>query len=188
MEQRLSNGEKRTLLRFARETIGQYLKDGSRVPLPEARGILGEESGAFVTLNKKGQLRGCIGNMIGRGPLIETIQEMAIAAATQDPRFKSVTLDELKDIDIEISVLSPMKRIKDVGEIEVGTHGILMRQGMYQGVLLPQVATEWGWDRETFLTHTCLKAGLPEEAWKDPATSIEIFSAEVFGEKDRSNK
>jgi AmmeMemoRadiSam system protein A len=186
MVQRLTDGERKTLLKLTRDTIVQYLKDGSRVPLPEAKGILGEESGAFVTLHKKGQLRGCIGNMIGRGPLVETIQEMAIAAATQDPRFKRVTEGELKDIDIEISVLSPMKRIRDVNEIEVGTHGILMRQGMYQGVLLPQVATEWGWDRDTFLANTCLKAGLSTEAWRDPETVIEIFSAEVFGEKSKN--
>jgi len=185
MAKKLTDNERKTLLKLARDTIAQYLKDGSRVPLPDAAGVLGEECGAFVTLHKRGQLRGCIGNMIGRGPLIETIREMAIAAATQDPRFRRVTGEELKEIDIEISVLSPMKRIKDVNEIEVGTHGILMRQGMYQGVLLPQVATEYGWDRETFLTHTCLKAGLPTEAWRDPATSIEIFSAEVFGEKKK---
>lgn len=186
MVQRLTDGERKALLKLARDTIAQYLKNGLRAPLPEAKGILGEESGAFVTLHKKGQLRGCIGNMIGRGPLVETIQEMAIAAATQDPRFKRVSEDELKDIDIEISVLSPMRRIKDVNEIEVGTHGILMRRGMYQGVLLPQVATEWGWDRDTFLANTCLKAGLPTEAWRDPETVIEIFSAEVFGEKQAS--
>jgi len=185
MAQKLSNEEKDKLLKLARKTIEQYLKDGSRAPLPEATGILGEKCGAFVTLHSHGDLRGCIGNMVGQCPLVETIREMAIAAATGDPRFHRVSPDELKEIDIEISVLSPMKRITDVSEIEVGTHGILMRQGLNQGVLLPQVATEYGWDRETFLTHTCLKAGLPTEAWKDPSTAIEIFSAEVFGEKER---
>jgi AmmeMemoRadiSam system protein A len=184
MAQKLSNEEKKTLLKLARKTIEQYLKDGSRAKLPEAMGMLGERCGAFVTLHSHGQLRGCIGNMVGRGPIVETIREMAIAAATQDPRFHRVATEELKDIDIEISVLSPMKRITDVSEIEVGTHGILMRQGLNQGVLLPQVATEYGWDRETFLAHTCLKAGLSTEAWKDPSTVIEIFSAEVFGEKE----
>jgi AmmeMemoRadiSam system protein A len=153
------------------------------VPLPPAEGIFGEECGAFVTLHKKGHRRGCIGNMVGRGPLIETIQEMAISSSTQDPRFHRVTIEEMEEIDIEISVLSPMRRIKDVDEIEVGKHGIIMRRGMYQGVLLPQVATEYGWNRETFLENTCYKAGLPGDAWKDPATVIEIFSAEVFGEK-----
>lgn len=188
MTQRLTDDERGQLLKLVRDTIAQYLNDGSRTPLPEANGILGEESGAFVTLHKKGQLRGCIGNMIGRGPLVETIREMAIAAATQDPRFNRVEPAELEDIDIEISVLSPMKRIKDVSEIEVGTHGIIMRQGACQGVLLPQVAAEYGWDTETFLANTCLKAGLPTEAWRDPSTVIEIFSAEVFGEKPHNNQ
>ena len=186
MEHRLSDGEKRALLVLARDTIDRYLKDGARVDPPKADGILAEKCGAFVTLHKRGHLRGCIGNMIGIRPLTETIREMAIAAATEDPRFPNVTPEEMDQIDIEISVLTPMKRVKDVSEIEVGTHGILMRQGMYQGVLLPQVATEWNWEREEFLEHTCEKAGLPIDAWKDPATSIEIFSAEVFGERDRS--
>lgn len=180
----LSRDEKRLLLGLARLSIEQYLANGKRAGLPQAVGILKEECGAFVTLHKKGALRGCIGNMIGRGPLIETIREMAIAAATQDPRFHKISVQELSDIDIEISVLSPMKRIRDVDEIQVGTHGILMRRGMYQGVLLPQVATEYRWNRDTFLEHTCYKAGLPSDAWKDPETVIEIFSAEVFGEKD----
>jgi len=185
MAQRLTDQHREVLLKLVRDTIAQYLADGTRVPLPERDGVLGQECGAFVTLHKKGQLRGCIGNMMGRGPLIETIQEMAIAASTQDPRFGTVTPDELADIDIGISVLSPMRQTKDVNEIEVGTHGILMKQGMYQGVLLPQVATEYGWDRETFLANTCLKAGLPTEAWRDPETQIYIFSAEVFGEKEK---
>lgn len=183
MAEALANADKKTLLNLARNTIIKYLADGTRVPLPEAKGALGEICGAFVTLHKGGDLRGCIGNMVGYGPLVETIQEMAIAAATEDPRFPRVREDELKDIDIEISVLSPMKKIKDVCEIEVGRHGIIMRRGMNQGVLLPQVATEWNWDRDEFLRHTCQKAGLPTEAWKEPETIIEIFSAEVFGEK-----
>ncbi len=188
MVRRLTEEERGALLGLARSTIAQFLKDGSRVPLPEAKGHLSEVCGAFVTLNSRGQLRGCIGSMIGRGPLVETVQEMAIAAATEDPRFDGLKPSELEDVDIEISVLSPMRRIEDVSEIEVGTHGILMRQGIYQGVLLPQVATEWGWDREEFLANTCLKAGLPTEAWKDPETVIEIFSAEVFGEKERKDR
>jgi AmmeMemoRadiSam system protein A len=183
MEKELTAEEKQTLLRLARDTITQYVTERTRPPLPEAEGMLGEPCGAFVTIHKQGRLRGCIGNMVGRGPLVELIQEMAIASATQDPRFHSLSREELSEIDIEISVLSPMRRITDVNEIEVGKHGILMSRGMFQGVLLPQVATEYGWDRETFLMHTCIKAGLPENAWKDPATKIEIFSAQVFGEK-----
>lgn len=178
----LTTEQKKALLKLARETIEKYLKDGSCASLPETKGALGEVCGAFVTLHKKGSLRGCIGNMIGQAPLVETIQNMAIAAATEDPRFPEVTANEMAEIDIEISVLSPLKKIKDVAEIEVGRHGILMRRGTRQGVLLPQVATEWKWDREEFLRHTSLKAGLPADAWKDPETMIEIFSAEVFGE------
>lgn len=184
MERELTVQEKKTLLKLARDTITQYVTEGRKPPLPEAKGVLGEPCGAFVTIHKQGQLRGCIGNMIGRGPLVELVQEMAIASATQDPRFHPLSRDELSQIDIEISVLSPMRRITDVSEIEVGKHGILMSKGICHGVLLPQVATEYGWDRETFLMHTCLKAGLPETAWKDAETIIEIFSAQVFGEKD----
>lgn len=179
----LTSGEKKTLLHLARESIETYLKTGKRVALPKETPNLATECGAFVTLHKKGRLRGCIGNMIGQGPLIETIREMAIAAATGDPRFRPMNFDEFPEIDIEISVLSPLKRITDVSEIEVGKHGILMGRGPYRGVLLPQVATEQGWDRETFLTETCHKALLPGDAWKDKSTEIEIFSAQVFGEK-----
>jgi hypothetical protein len=184
----LSKEEQKTLLKLARDTIEMWLKEKRKPPLPEAKGLFGELCGAFVTLYKKGQLRGCIGNMIGRGPLVETIQDMAIASATEDPRFHSVNLQELPEIDIEISVLSPMRSIHDVNEIKVGTHGILMSRGMFHGVLLPQVATEYGWDRTTFLQQTCLKAGLPPDAYKDPSTKIEIFSAQVFGEKEKKSK
>lgn len=178
----LTKQEKEILLKLARETIAAHLSDKKLPPLPKAKEAFAEEAGAFVTLHKKGALRGCIGNMVGHGPLVQTIQEMAIAAATEDPRFSAVKLDELKDIDIEISVLSPMKKITDINDIQVGVHGIMMSQGWHKGVLLPQVATEQKWDRETFLLHTCYKAGLPPDAWKNPKTTIEIFSAEVFGE------
>lgn len=185
MEHELTAQEKQTLLKLARDTITHYVTEGGRPPLPEATGVLGSSCGAFVTLHKQGQLRGCIGNMVGHGPLVELVQEMAVAAATQDPRFHRLSKDDLGEIDIEISVLTPMRKITDVSEIEVGKHGILMTRGVLSGVLLPQVPAQFGWDRETFLQHTCLKAGLKEDAWKDPETSIEIFSAQVFGEKDR---
>lgn len=182
MEFALSESEKKVLLKIARDTLEGWIREGKKPILPDAGGNLAVSTGAFVTLHKKGELRGCIGNMVGLGPLAETVQNMAVAAATEDPRFPNVRPDELKDIDIEISVLSPMKRIKDVSEIEVGRHGILLGLGWNRGVLLPQVATEQGWDREVFLTHTCYKAGLPGDAWKNPETIIEIFSAQVFGE------
>lgn len=183
MEQMLTKEEQRTLLKLARDTIESWVKERKRPPLPEAKGLLGENCGAFVSIHKKGQLRGCIGNLVGYAPLAETIQEMAIACSTGDPRFHPVTPAELKEIDIEISVLSPLREIKDINEIKVGTHGILISRGMNHGVLLPQVATEYCWNCMTFLQHTCLKAGLPEDAWKDDGTKIEIFSAQVFGEK-----
>jgi len=107
-----------------------------------------------------------------------------LSASLNDPRFPPLTEEELRDIDIEISVLSPLKEIQDVSEIEVGRHGIYITRGYQSGVLLPQVATEYGWDRETFLQHTCQKAGLPPDAWKQEGTKIEIFDAQVFGEKD----
>lgn len=181
----LNSEEKKALLGLARKAILRYLKDGGKAELPEGTPALREKCGAFVTLHKDGELRGCIGNMVGRGPLVETVREMAVAAAVADQRFPGVRAEEMSSIDIEISVLSPMRRITDVSEIEVGKHGILMRRDLNQGVLLPQVATEWGWGRDEFLRHTCLKAGLPADAWKDPGTSIEIFSAQVFGEKRR---
>lgn len=181
----LTDGEKKVLLKLARETILEYLKNKKVLEPPKPEGIFEEKCGAFVTLHKHGELRGCIGNMVGRGPLIETIRDMAIAAATEDTRFDSVQSDEMDDVDIEISVLSPMQQIKNVTEIKVGEHGIYMHKGFSHGVLLPQVATEWGWDREEFLEHTCQKAGLSSNAWKDKDTIIEIFSADVFGEKSR---
>lgn len=183
MDFELGDGEKKVLLRLARDTIRMWVGEGKKPPLPKAEGNLATVTGAFVTLHKKGQLRGCIGNMVGSEPLVETVQNMAIAAATEDPRFPHVKTEELHDIDIEISVLSPMKRIMDIEEIEVGKHGILLGRGWNRGVLLPQVATEQGWDRDAFLQHTCLKAGLSPDDWRDSETIIEIFSAQVFGEK-----
>ncbi|MBU4484889.1 AmmeMemoRadiSam system protein A [bacterium] len=182
MEFILSSEEKKFLLKLVRSTLEVYLRDKRSPKPPSVAENLQKECGAFVTLHNHGQLRGCIGNMIASRPLINTIQHMAIAASTQDSRFPSITFDELKDIDVEISVLSPMCEIKDVNEIEVGKHGILISKGMYSGVLLPQVATEQGWDRDEFLIHTCYKAGLSSDAWRDPNTKIEIFSAQVFGE------
>lgn len=183
MDFNLTENDKKTLLKIVRDTLELFIREGKRPALPEAKGALGTVTGAFVTLHKRGRLRGCIGNMIGQAPLVETIQNMAIAASTEDPRFPRVAPGELADIDIEISVLSPMKKVTNVEEIEVGKHGILLGKGWNRGVLLPQVATEYGWDRETFLDQTCLKAGLPTGAWKEGDTVIEIFSAEVFGEK-----
>lgn len=141
---------------------------------------LKEPSGAFVTIYKNGSLRGCIGQIVARKPLFEAVAEMAEAAALQDPRFSPVRSDELKDLKVEISVLTPFKKIDSPEEIEVGKHGIIMKRGGEMGLLLPQVATEYGWDRKSFLENTCMKAGLPKDAWKDKETEIYIFSADVF--------
>ncbi len=143
--------------------------------------VLKEKRGAFVTLKVNNQLRGCIGYPLPCKPLWETISDVAISAATQDFRFESITLEELPDTKIEISVLSLPKPIKDAKEIEVGKHGIIISKGPCKGLLLPQVPLEWNWDLETFLSHGCLKAGLDEDEWKK-GVNIEIFSAQVFSE------
>jgi AmmeMemoRadiSam system protein B/AmmeMemoRadiSam system protein A len=176
----LNDQEKKTLHHIAKTVIENKVRGK---PVPEFKvesPILKENRGAFVTINKKGQLRGCIGYIEGRGPLHKTIEEMAEAAAFRDPRFMPVTEKELPELDIEISVLTPLKKITDVNEIEVGKHGIYIKKGWFSGLLLPQVATEYGWDRKTFLEHTCQKAGLPSNAWKEKDIEIYIFSADIF--------
>lgn len=179
----LNEDEKKLLLRIARETLENYLNNQTVPDFQIDSAVLKEKRGAFVTLNTTdGQLRGCIGHIEGYKPLWETIREMALAAGLNDPRFPPVSSKELKNIKIEISVLSPLEKITDVSKIVVGKHGIVMRAGFYSGLLLPQVATDYGWNREEFLEHTCRKAGLPKDAWQDPATQIFIFSADVFGE------
>ena len=176
----LSEEEKDVLRNVVQKTLDTVIK-GSDVPkFDNYSGKLGEKWGAFVTLTKKGQLRGCIGHIVGDKPLIETVAEMARAAALQDPRFSPVKSSELPDIDFEISVLTPIRKVNNIEEIVVGRDGIIISRGMNHGLLLPQVATEYGWDRITFLEHTCNKAGLPSDAWKDKKTIIEMFSAEVF--------
>jgi AmmeMemoRadiSam system protein B/AmmeMemoRadiSam system protein A len=179
----LNAEDKATLLRMARETLQQYLTSQTIPQYEVTQSGLKGAWGAFVTLQEKGDLRGCIGHMSSNEELYRLVQEMAIAAATEDPRFEPVQAKELPDIDIEISVLSPMQLVKDVSEIEVGRDGLYIVSGPYAGVLLPQVATEWGWDRDEFLREVCLKAGLPTDAWKKGAT-LYRFSAQVFGEKE----
>lgn len=182
MVQELDRETKINLLKLARRTIKNFLTKKEEVKtdfkFPEIK------RGAFVTLHKRGELRGCIGTFRSDKNIADVVSEMALASAFEDPRFPKLELEELEEIDIEISVLSPLRKIKNVNEIEVGKHGLYISRGFRSGVLLPQVATEYNWDRETFLVHTCLKAGLPEDAWKDPATKIEVFTAEVFGEND----
>jgi AmmeMemoRadiSam system protein A len=184
MEKELTDEEQRILLRVVRETIERLTESKRPLSYDFENPIFRQNRGAFVTLHKNDKLRGCIGYVKAIKPLLATVIEMAEAAAMRDPRFTPVTGDEVSELDIEISVLSPVREIKDVDEISVGKHGIIIEQGFFSGLLLPQVATEYGWDRRSFLEHTCRKAGLPANAWEDKKTTISIFTAQVFGEKD----
>ena len=180
----LNPAEKKELLKMARNTIETFVKTGKAPDITVKDARLNEIEGAFVTIRKHGALRGCIGNIIGQEPLVQTVRDMAVAAASQDPRFPPVTVAELKDIDLEISVLSQPRRIKDASEIEMGKHGVIVSQGKRQGVFLPQVADETGWSKEEFLSELCSqKAGLPADAWKSPDTALYVFTADVFVEK-----
>lgn len=181
----LNKGQRKRLIEIARSSIEDYLKTGRKPEIAENDPVLLKEMGAFVTLHERGQLRGCIGNLVGTEPLYLTVRDMAIEAAVADPRFAPLKLSEVKDVEIEISVLSPLERIDSVDKIEMGKHGVLIKRGFNSGVFLPQVATETGWSKEDFLNNLCAhKAGLREDAWKDKSTEIYIFSAEVFSEKE----
>lgn len=178
----LTEAEKKTLINIVKKTIECKLA-GKKVPEFNIDSeVLKEKKGAFVTLKKNENLRGCIGYIEAIKPLYKTVAEMAIAAAFNDPRFPPLKSNELKDVNLEISVLSPLKKIDDINEIEVGVHGLYITKGFHSGLLLPQVATEYKWDRLTFLEETCYKAGLHPNAWKDKDTKIYIFSADVFKE------
>ena len=177
----LTEKEKQTLLTLAKDTVASLLKGQEAPAPPEDPEIMRENRGAFVCVKKKGTLRGCIGYIQAVKPLAVTISEMAEAAAFQDSRFPPLRQDELRDLTFEISILSPLKQITDANEIEVGKHGLYIVKGAHSGLLLPQVATEYGWDRDVFLEQTCYKAGLPPMAWKDRTAKIYIFSADVFG-------
>ena len=184
-EAMLDKKQRKRLLEIARQSIQTYLETGKKLEVTETDPVLRKEMGAFVTLHKKGQLRGCIGNLVGNQPLYLTVRDMAVEAAVADPRFAPLELSELKDIEIEISALSPLEKIDSVDKIKLGTHGVLVRKGFQSGVFLPQVATETGWSKEEFLSYLCAhKAGLSPDAWKDKTTEIYIFTAEVFSEKE----
>lgn len=181
----LNEAQRKKLLALARNSIEAYLKTGKKLRVSDDDPVLQQSMGAFVTLHEKGELRGCIGNLVGTQPLYLTIRDMAIEAATGDPRFKAVTLDELSTIEVEISALSPLKRMSSAAEFQLGVHGVLIRKGMRSGVFLPQVATETGWSKEEFLSNLCAhKAGLSADAWKDSATEMYLFTAEVFSESN----
>jgi AmmeMemoRadiSam system protein B/AmmeMemoRadiSam system protein A len=179
----LNKEEKQKILEIARLSIIEAVT-GKKQFLPNvAEDRLKENCGAFVTIKENGQLRGCIGYIQAVKPLYETVKDVAKSAAVNDYRFNPVGQDELDKLELEISVLTPLKKIRDISEIEVGKHGLYMKNGFNSGLLLPQVATENNWDKETFLKETCRKAGLSQDAWKDKSTEIYTFSAEVFGEE-----
>jgi AmmeMemoRadiSam system protein A len=178
----LSTGEKSALLEFARKTLDSYLTDSSTPQCHLTGESFGEKKGAFVSLHRGEELRGCIGQLYPENRLCEVVQHCVISAASEDSRFLPVTKDELPELNIEISVLTPFYRIEQIEEIEVGRHGLYIVNGYFRGLLLPQVASDYGWDRITFLRHTCRKSGLPESAWQDSETLIYTFEAEIFSE------
>lgn len=175
-----SNADRRRLLKIAREAIVAHVNgtpvDEALLDDPE-----GARGGAFVTLHRGTELRGCIGHIDHDEILVRVVARCAVAASSTDPRFPAVAAGEVDGLTIELSILGPLEPIAGADEIEVGRHGLLIEKGWSRGLLLPQVATEWGWDREQFLAHTCRKAGLPPTAWKDGA-ALWRFEAEVFGE------
>ena len=179
----LNETQRKQLLTLARESIEAAL-NGSR---PEVKAedfdeTLRRPAGAFVTLTENDELRGCIGSIEAVAPLYLAVVQSAINAAFRDPRFYPIGADELAKIHLEISVMGPIEKVTDVNDIQVGRDGLIISRGRSAGLLLPQVATDSSWDRETFLEQTCVKAGFPRNAWREPGTTIEKFSAEVFGE------
>jgi AmmeMemoRadiSam system protein A len=175
--------QRKQLLTLARESIATVFA-GKRPELAAEAfdADLRRPSGAFVTLTQEEELRGCIGSIEPVAPLYLAVSRSAINAAFRDPRFHPLRSEELETIHVEISVMGPIERVAEVGEIVVGRDGLIIRRGEYAGLLLPQVATEYGWDLETFLQQTCQKAGLPRNSWRETGTTIEKFGAEVFGE------
>jgi hypothetical protein len=179
----LTGPEREQLLKIARLSVEAVVREDRKYDAPPpVLSALAEERGAFVTLNKEGKLRGCIGYTAPITPLYLTVRDVAGFAATRDPRFAPVSPSELGDLEYEISVLSPMRRVTDTGQIEVGRHGLLMRNGDYEGLLLPQVPGEFGWDRKAFLENTCEKAGMAPRCWQSEDTDIFMFTAFVFDE------
>lgn len=176
----LTPEERQDFLRLARAAIAAAVKveDAAGPPKPTDARL----AGAFVTIKVHGQLRGCIGYPEADLPLVEVVERCAVSAARSDPRFPAVRPDECDTLEIEISVLGPIEAVAELSEIEIGRHGLIAQLGQRRGLLLPQVAVEWGWNLEEFVCHTCLKAGLARDAWRQGARLFK-FEAEVFGEK-----
>ncbi len=179
----LTRQEKDALMKIARTSVETAVRD-RKMYLVGSTGFphLEEARGAFVTLKEHGELRGCIGYITPMKSLAETVRDVAAYAALEDSRFSPVNAKELPLLEYEISVMSPLRRVLDIKDIKVGKHGLIMKQGDTEGILLPQVPVEEHWDRDTFIEETCLKAGLPRQAWKDDDTDIFMFTALVFGE------
>ena len=177
----LNDDDQRRLIALARRALEARVRRETPPPI-ERGGGLEEVRGAFVTIHDRGELRGCLGRIETNVPLGDTVADLAASVSDSDPRFQPVVLLELHEIDIEISVLSPEQEIPALAHIEIGRHGLVVEHGRRRGLLLPQVATEQGWDRETFVSHTCLKAGLPRDAWRHGARLL-VFEAQVFGER-----
>jgi AmmeMemoRadiSam system protein A len=185
----LNPQQRQQLLQIARETIEAAL-DGRRVEvnLADYDEVLRRPAGAFVSLHTNGgDLRGCVGSIVPTAPLVQAVVTSAMNAAFRDPRFRPVGRDEVPRLHLEISVMGPIERVTDVSEIEVGRDGLIISRGGRTGLLLPQVATEYGWDRETFLSQTCMKAGFSPDCWRTQECRIEKFSAEVFAELTADN-
>jgi len=179
----LTEQQKDKLLWIARETLACYLSGKEIPPIAADDPVLQEKRGVFVTLKEGNELRGCIGYIQSVEPLAGAVRDMAIQSATGDPRFSPVRYDDLKNIRIEISVLTVPVRVKDAGEVVLKRDGVIIKRGHRQGVFLPQVADETGWNKEEFLSNLCqYKAGLPPDAWKEKSTEIYTFQAEVFAE------
>jgi len=188
-ENGLTPQEKEELLKIARSTVESYVQTGKVPDFSPASPALKRPLGAFVTLKENGELRGCIGRFDPSGPLYVMVQQMAVAASSEDPRFNPVSTNELGKLEYEISVLSPLRKIASADEIELGKHGVQVSKNFHQGVFLPQVATETGWSKEEFLEELCSqKAGLPRNCWKDPKVNLQVFTAEVFSEEKKRDK
>ena len=185
----LTDAEKSELLALARKSVEHVVKQGDAYdPPPSTDATLNQERGAFTTLHKNGELRGCIGYTSAAKPLLITVRDTATLAAMRDPRFSQVAADELPSLEYEISVLSPLRRVTDIQQIKIGEHGLLMKNGDSEGLLLPQVPTEQKWDRQTFLEQTCRKAQMNVNCWKDDDTDIFSFTAVVFSEHSMGEK
>jgi uncharacterized protein (TIGR00296 family) len=182
MSQDYSKEEKKELLNLARITIEKYLEDGSKEYPETGNPGYREKRGVFVTLHKKGDLRGCIGYPLPTKPLIEAVVDNAISSAAEDFRFDPVSPDELEDIDIEISILTEPQKVGSYKDVVVGRDGIIISKGLMRGLLLPQVPIEQGWNLEEYISYGCRKAGLPPDEWKR-GVEIETFRGIVFGEE-----